>query len=67
MATGDEPRRPAGLRFVLSCPCGERLEGADEDEIVVVAFAHLAERHPDLAGAYEREHVLAMARRIVVT
>lgn len=47
--------------WVLQCPCGERLSGASEDEIVDVAFAHLAEKHPDLE--YEREHILFMAMK----
>ena len=45
--------------WVLSCPCGERLSGASEDEIVDVSFAHLGEKHPDMN--YEREHILFMA------
>jgi hypothetical protein len=48
-----------GFLWVLDCPCGERLRGDSEDEIVAVSLAHLAERHPDLN--YEREHVLFMA------
>lgn len=49
--------------WVLVCPCGTQLCGATEDEIVEVAFAHLAEKHPDMADAYEREHVLFMATK----
>jgi len=52
-----------GHVWVLNCPCGTRLEGATEDEIVDVSFAHLAEVHPDMADSYEREHVLFMAVR----
>jgi hypothetical protein len=48
---------------VLPCPCGVRLAGATEDEIVEVSFAHLAEQHPDMADMYQREHVLLMAVR----
>ena len=47
--------------WVLDCPCGTRLRGASEDEIVEVSFAHLAEKHPDMADSYEREHILFMA------
>lgn len=56
-------------RFVwaLRCPCGTALEGASEDEIVDVSLGHLREVHPDMAGAYEREHVLFMAQRFVRT
>jgi hypothetical protein len=47
--------------YVLQCPCGTVLKGATEDQIVDVAFAHLREQHPDIAGDYEREHILFMA------
>lgn len=53
--------------WLLRCPCGAALEGSTEDEIVEVAFAHLRERHPEMANAYEREHVLFMAQRFVRT
>lgn len=51
--------------WVLRCPCGTTLEGDTEDEIVEVSFAHLREKHPDMAEDYEREHVLFMAQRFV--
>jgi hypothetical protein len=54
----------AEFHFVLNCPCGTVLTGATEDEIVDVAFAHLSERHADLADEYEREHILFMAIRL---
>jgi hypothetical protein len=53
--------------WVLRCPCGTVLEGATEDEIVDVSFAHLRGAHPDMADAYERDHVLFMAQRFVRT
>lgn len=57
-ADGEGEKR---YRWVLTCPCGSRLVGGSEDEIVDVSFAHLAEQHPEMADAYEREHVLFMA------
>jgi predicted small metal-binding protein len=45
----------------LQCPCGEVIEGKDEDDLVEKAFAHLKEKHPELADVYEREHILFMA------
>jgi hypothetical protein len=59
--TGTPQEETAERRYewVLNCPCGERLSGESEDEIVEVSLAHLAERHPDME--YEREHVLFMA------
>ena len=53
------------FHYVLTCPCGERLTGDTEDDIVEVSFAHLRAEHPDLADDYEREHILFMARRLV--
>jgi hypothetical protein len=65
-ATGD-PSGGRELQFhhVLRCPCGEVLTGDTEDAIVEVGFAHLRERHPDMADHYEREHILVMAQRLV--
>jgi Polyketide cyclase / dehydrase and lipid transport len=53
--------------WVLRCPCGTALEGTTEDEIVDVSLGHLRDAHPDMADAYEREHVLFMAQRFVRT
>ena len=53
--------------WVLQCPCGTSLEGSSEDEIVELSFAHLNEKHPDMADTYEREHILFMAQRFVRT
>ena len=43
----------------LTCPCGEYLTGADEDELVETARRHLAEQHP--GHDYDREQILFMA------
>jgi hypothetical protein len=53
------------FHYVLSCPCGVRLTGATEDEIVAVGFAHLNEAHPGKAAEYEREHILFMALKVL--
>ena len=58
-----DPLSDPGYQWVLQCPCGDRLVGDTEDEIVDVSFAHLAEQHPDMADSYEREHILFMAVR----
>jgi predicted small metal-binding protein len=53
-----------GGRFMktrLECPCGELIKAKDEDELVEKAFAHLNDKHPEFADAYEREHILFMA------
>ena len=57
------PSADPDYQWVLHCPCGARLVGDTEDDIVHVSFAHLAENHPDMADSYEREHILFMAVR----
>jgi hypothetical protein len=61
-----EGARPTDREYhhVLQCPCGVSLSGDTEDDIVEVSFAHLREQHPDMVGAYEREHILFMALRL---
>jgi predicted small metal-binding protein len=46
----------------LQCPCGETIKGANEEELVERALAHLRDAHPDLANEYGRDHILFMAR-----
>jgi len=58
--TSTEPE----YQYVLRCPCGDSLYGLTEDEIVDVSFAHLREKHPDMADDYEREHILFMAIKV---
>ncbi len=53
--------------WILNCPCGEALRGYTEDEIVDISFAHLREKHPDMADHYEREHILFMAVKFADT
>ncbi|OAA23246.1 hypothetical protein UG55_103934 [Frankia sp. EI5c] len=43
----------------LSCPCGEFIEGENEDDLVEKAQAHLAEKHP--GHEYSREQILFLA------
>jgi hypothetical protein len=33
---------------VIDCPCGHRLEGADDDELYRLAREHVDRDHPDL-------------------
>ncbi|GAB3168614.1 hypothetical protein GCM10027162_06190 [Streptomyces incanus] len=44
----------------LECPCGELLEGTDDDTLVAAVQAHLRAVHPHLT--YDREQILLMAR-----
>lgn len=43
----------------LTCPCGEWIEGENEDDLVEKVQAHLKEKHPGME--YEREDILFMA------
>jgi hypothetical protein len=56
---GDE--QSAARRLTMVCPCGERLTGSGEDDLVARAYAHLAESHPDLVDEYTRDDILAFA------
>jgi predicted small metal-binding protein len=49
------------MKTTLACPCGTLIRGDNEDDLVEKAFAHLREKHPDMADEYEREHILFMA------
>ena len=60
MTETEEPQ----YHYVLRCPCGASLTGDTEDDIVDVSFAHLREKHPDMADEYEREHILFMAVKL---
>jgi hypothetical protein len=56
--TSNQPR--GGLmKTQLDCPCGGRITGQDEDDLVANVQAHLAAEHPD--HEYEREQILFMA------
>ena len=47
------------MKTLLRCPCGAEIRGADEDDLVEKAQAHLAAEHP--GREYEREMILFMA------
>jgi predicted small metal-binding protein len=49
------------MKTTLACPCGTVIRGDNEDDLVEKAFAHLREKHPEMADEYEREHILFMA------
>ncbi len=51
--------RGDALKTRLSCPCGELIEGADEDDLVTRTQAHLAEKHP--GHEYSRDEILFIA------
>jgi len=64
--TGDTSIEPSNNRSIrrrttLDCPCGARITGTDEDDLVRNAVQHLKEAHPHLSERYDREHILFMA------
>jgi predicted small metal-binding protein len=48
------------MKTTLDCPCGVRIEGKDEDELVLKVQEHLKEKHPNLE--YSRDEILFVAR-----
>ena len=55
-SSNDIPRRQ---KRTLDCPCGVRLKGDDEDDLVAKAQQHLKDRHPGME--YSRDEILFMA------
>jgi hypothetical protein len=47
------------MKTRLQCPCGELIEGTDEDDLVEKVRAHLADKHP--GHEYTRDEILFMA------
>jgi len=47
------------MKTRLTCPCGEWIEGVDEDDLVAKAQAHLAAEHP--GHEYSRDEILFIA------
>ena len=47
------------MKTRLHCPCGEFIQGDDEDDLVAKVQSHLAEVHP--GREYDREMILFMA------
>lgn len=43
----------------VACPCGELLEGTDDDRLVQAVTDHLRAAHPQLS--YDRDQILMMA------
>lgn len=47
------------MKTQLDCPCGEHIEGENEDDLVAKVNEHLAEKHPE--HQYSREQILMIA------
>ena len=46
------------MKTMITCPCGEYIQGEDEDDLVAKAQAHLHEMHN---RTYGRDEILFMA------
>ena len=51
----------------IDCPCGHRLEGTDDDELLRLAREHVDEHHPEMERTDEqlRERIVADVYHIV--
>ena len=47
------------MKTRLDCPCGTRIQGSDEDDLVEQVNGHLREQHE--GREYDRESILMMA------
>ena len=47
------------MKTRLACPCGEMIRGEDEDQLVELTQAHLAEAHPGME--YGRDEIRFIA------
>jgi hypothetical protein len=51
----------SGMAKLINCECGQVVRGADDDELVANAEAHINRDHPELVGKVSREDLLGMA------
>ena len=47
------------MKTRLTCPCGEHIQGTDEDDLVTNVQEHLKANHP--GHDYSRDEILFMA------
>lgn len=52
---------------LINCECGQVVRGANDDELVANASAHMESAHPDLVGKLSRDDILAMAEEAPAT
>jgi predicted small metal-binding protein len=48
----------------MTCPCGEQLSGASDDEFVASVNQHMDSAHPEMAGKYTPEQILSRAQTV---
>ena len=53
----------SAVSFTFTCECGDALAAPTEDDLVLAAREHVAERHPSLVVLPSAADVLAMAER----
>jgi hypothetical protein len=58
----DQPMRRRNMK-VMTCPCGETLSGATDDEFVASVNEHMNTAHPEMAGKYTPEQILSRAQQ----
>jgi len=54
-------RKEAEMPKLINCECGQVVRGADDDELVANAEAHINRDHPEMVGKVSREDLLGMA------
>ncbi len=52
------------MALTMTCECGEVARAETEDELIATVERHVAEQHPDLAGKFSRDDILAMAEMV---
>jgi predicted small metal-binding protein len=50
------------MTMQVNCPCGEVVQGENDDELVGNVEAHIQEKHPEMVGTMSREQILGMAQ-----
>ena len=53
--------KEAEMPKLINCECGQVVRGADDDELVANAEAHINRDHPEMVGKVSREDLLGMA------
>ena len=53
--------KEAEMAKLINCECGQVVRGADDDELVANAEAHINRDHPEMVGKVTREDLLGMA------
>lgn len=52
------------MALQIACTCGYTFRADDENTLWIKAQAHLADAHPDMVGAVQRDDLLAQAELV---